>query len=118
MGGSRPTHRTVLTAVPQHLVAFEQVVPHQLADLVLSLALRLQDLHLGFRRRLPLEVVICPDTSRGSGSPAHQLRVQTQRYRYVQLGLNSLTLVTYTSIRLWFNTKLLIFAQFRSLTYS
>lgn len=54
------THPTHITALSQHLVSFQQVVSHQLADFVLSLPASLDHLHLCLCRRLPLKVlVIC-----------------------------------------------------------
>lgn len=52
------THPTHITALSQHLVSFEQVVSHQLADFVLSLPASLDHLHLCLRWRLPLEVLV------------------------------------------------------------
>lgn len=49
-------HPTQVAALPQHLVSFEQVVSHQLADFVLSFPASLDHLHLCFCRRLPLKV--------------------------------------------------------------
>lgn len=50
------THPTHFAALSQHLVPFQQVVSHQLADFVLSLPASLDHLHFCFCWRLPLKV--------------------------------------------------------------
>lgn len=53
-------HPAQITAFAQHLVSLQQVISHQLADLVLSLPASLDHLHLRLGWRLPFEVfVIC-----------------------------------------------------------
>lgn len=54
-------HPTHITALSQHLVSFEQVVSHQLADFVLSLSASLDHLHLCLCWRLPLKVLVTWD---------------------------------------------------------
>lgn len=55
---SSKTHPTHITALSQHLVSFEQIVPHQFTDFVLSLSARLDHLHFSLCRWLPLKVLV------------------------------------------------------------
>ena len=63
----RLTHPTHITALSQHLVSFQQVVSHQLADFVLSLPASLDHLHLCLCRRLPLKVLVICGRNRNAG---------------------------------------------------
>lgn len=54
----QPTHPAHIAALSQHLVSFEQVVSHQLADFILSLPPSLDHLHLCLRGGLPLKVLL------------------------------------------------------------
>lgn len=52
------SHPTQLTAIPQHLISLQQIVSHQLADLILPLPSSLNHLHLRLGGRFPFKVFI------------------------------------------------------------